>query len=63
MNPAFEKMIQGKSQRRKELSALPWPEKVRILIQMQRMIVPIVRHRDSRACVWSIAGEDNKAAS
>ncbi len=40
------------------LAALPWPEKVRILVRMQRMIVPIIQDRDPRACIWETPEAD-----
>lgn len=63
IDPEIQKIFENKEKRRKELAALPWPEKVRILIQMQRMIVPLVRDRDPRACVWEIPGLDDNAGS
>lgn len=59
VSPEIQKLFLAKARRRKQLAALPWPEKVRILIRMQRMIVPLVRHRDPRACVWNIPGWDD----
>lgn len=61
INPEIQKIFENKERRRKELAALPWPEKVRILVQMQRMIVPLIRDRDPRACVWEIPGFDDEA--
>lgn len=60
LDPLMERIFQAKEERRKRLAALPWPEKVRILVQMQRMIVPIIRDRDPRACVWDIPEADEK---
>ena len=60
IDPEIQKIFEAKERRRMELAALPWPEKVRILVRMQRMIVPLVRHRDPRACVWDIPGYDDE---
>lgn len=60
MNPEIEKLFQAKAERRRQLAALPWPEKVRILIQMQRMIVPLIKDRDPRARVWEIPDLDDQ---
>lgn len=58
----FWKAIEAKERRRKELAALPYAEKLRILIRMQKMIYPIVKDRDPRACVWQIPGyEDDES--
>lgn len=55
----FWKAIEAKEKRRKELAALPYAEKLRILIRMQKMIYPIVKDRDPRACVWHIPGYED----
>ncbi|MCE5228747.1 hypothetical protein LLG95_04020 [bacterium] len=55
----FWKAIDGKEKRRKWLASLPIHEKVRILIRMQKMIYPLVKDRDPRACVWHIPGYDD----
>jgi hypothetical protein len=54
------RIVEAKARRRRELAALPIHEKVRILIRMQRMIVPIIRDRDPRARVWEIPGLEEK---
>ena len=59
VSPEIQALFEAKARRRKELAALPWPEKVRILVQMQRMIYPLVCDRDPRACVWDIPGLDD----
>ena len=59
-NPLMARIIEAKERRRRELAALPIHEKVKILIQMQRMIVPIVRDRDPRARVWEIPGMEDE---
>ena len=63
VSPEIQKLFDAKARRRKELAALPWPEKVRILVRMQRMIYPLVRDRDPRACVWKIPEGDDDAQS
>jgi len=54
LNPEINELFERKDRRRRLLAALPWPEKVRLLVRMQRMIVPLVRQRDPRARVWEI---------
>lgn len=46
--------IATKEKRRKMLSALPYPEKVKLIVRLQKMVVPIVKGRDPRACVWKV---------
>jgi hypothetical protein len=40
------------NRRRKQLAALPFPEKVRMVIQMQQMVAPILRARGRSIRVW-----------
>lgn len=47
-------LIAAKKERRKVLAALPFPEKVRAIVTLQKMIVPIVKKRNPRACVWQL---------
>ncbi len=46
------RIYQNKALRRKELAALSWPEKVKIVIQMQKMIAPILKDRGIKAIIW-----------
>lgn len=47
-------LLRAKHDRRRRLAALPYPEKVRAVVQLQRMTVPILKNRDPRARVWQI---------
>jgi hypothetical protein len=57
--PEIARLIAAKEQRRRELAALPFPEKVRIVVRMQKMVEPILRARGLPARVWEI--DDSKA--
>ena len=46
------RLLKAKEERRRMLANLSYPEKVRIVVQMQKMTYPIVRHRNPRACIW-----------
>ncbi|MBD3322034.1 MAG: hypothetical protein GF350_13130 [Chitinivibrionales bacterium] len=52
-----EELFIRKQHRRKQLAAMPWPEKVKAIVQMQRMVYPIVKDRNKRACIWKIADD------
>jgi len=52
------RLFQGKLNRRRRLIALSYPEKVQAIVQMQRMAVPVLKHRNKRARVWHITGVD-----
>jgi len=43
-----------KQQRRRELASAPWSEKVRAVVELQRMTYPIVKERNPRACIRDI---------
>ena len=57
--PEIARLIAAKERRRRELAALPFPEKVRIVVQRQKMVAPILRARGLPARVWKI--EDSKS--
>ena len=44
----------AKEKRRHYLASRPYPEKVLMLLQLQRMAVPLLRKRNPRAQVWAI---------
>ena len=58
LKPEIAWLIASKERRRRELAALPFAEKVRIVVQMQQMVEPILRARGRPARVWEI--EDSK---
>jgi hypothetical protein len=50
----LKQSLQAKEERRRRLAKLPYPEKVRILVRMQRMALPLSSRRNPRACVWRV---------
>ncbi|MBD3242262.1 MAG: hypothetical protein GF331_16840 [Chitinivibrionales bacterium] len=58
LTPEFDRLIKAKQERRRRLARLPYPEKVRILVKMQRMAYPLAATRNPRACVWKIIDEE-----
>ena len=54
LSPEIARLIAAKERRRRELAALPFPEKVRIVVQLQKMAAPILQARGLSACVWEI---------
>jgi len=51
----FEKIIRGKEQRRKELSALSFKEKIHILVELQKMAKGVAKHcKAADRIVWQI---------
>jgi hypothetical protein len=53
--PEIARLIAAKERRRQNLAALPFPEKVRIIVQMQRMVAPILRARGRSVRVWRLS--------
>ncbi len=45
LRPEIARLIAAKQQRRHRLPALSFPEKVRIVVQLQRMAAPVLRAR------------------
>ena len=52
MNAAMERLFRAKDERRKALSRLPYPEKVRAVIKLQEMAAPILRARGKVVQPW-----------
>jgi len=48
-----DKIFEAKKQRRQELARLPIEEKVKILIQLQTMAIPILLARGIRKRAWN----------
>ena len=44
INPEVEKLFLAKNKRRHRLAAMSYPEKVRALVQLQRMVYPRAHH-------------------
>lgn len=58
LTPEIARLFQVKEERRRKLAALPWPDKVRAVVTLQRMTVPLLKNRDPRARVWKIEEDD-----
>jgi len=54
MNAVMERIIAARNARRKRLAASPVPEKVRMLVQMQKMAAPLLKARGREAVIWEI---------
>ncbi len=54
MNPEVERLFVAKEHRRKKLARLPFSEKVVMVVQLQRMVAPILRARGQHVRVWNI---------
>jgi hypothetical protein len=58
LKPEIARLIAAKEQRRHKLAALPFAEKVRIVVQLQRMAAPVLRARGRAVQVWALANAE-----
>lgn len=49
------RLIAAKEQRRRKLAALSFAEKVRVVVQLQEMVAPVLRARGRAVRVWALA--------
>ena len=54
LSPEMEKIVAAKARRRRELAAMSFPEKIRMLVALQKMLAPIERKRGREVHVWDI---------
>jgi len=54
LNPEIARLLATKEERRRRLARLPYPDKVAMVMQLQRMAVPILRARGRHVRVWDI---------
>lgn len=54
LRPEIGRLIAAKERRRKKLAALPFPDKVRAVVQMQQMVAPVLRARGRAVRVWPL---------
>ncbi len=57
VNPEITRLLNAKTERRQQLAALSYAEKVRIVVQLQSMAAPILRRRGKAAVVWNLENE------
>jgi len=54
LRPEIARLFAAKEQRRRQLASLPFPHKVRLVVQMQQMAAPILRARGRFFRLWEI---------
>ncbi|MBI4526272.1 MAG: hypothetical protein HY695_20940 [Deltaproteobacteria bacterium] len=52
LRPEIARLIAAKERRRLKLAALSFPEKVRVVVQLQQMAAPVLRARGRPVRVW-----------
>ena len=64
VSPEIDRIFAAKEQRRQALARLPFPEKVRAVIELQKMAATILRARGKMVRPWNVsASEKNPSAS
>ena len=54
LSPEISRLLAAKEERRRKLAKLPFPDKVRMVVQLQRMVAPVLRARGRPVRVWNI---------
>jgi hypothetical protein len=54
LDPQIARLITAKEQRRHKLAALPFAEKVRLVVKLQKMAAPVLRARGRSVAVWRL---------
>lgn len=54
LNTEVARVVAAKAIRRRKLAGLPFPEKVRAVVRLQRMVAPLWRARGRQVHVWKI---------
>ena len=54
VNQELVRVLEAKESRRRELARLPWPEKVALVVRLQKMAEPVLKNRNKRARIWTI---------
>lgn len=54
LRPEIARLVAAKEQRRRRLAKLPFPDKVRMVVELQHMTAPILRARGWSVPVWQI---------
>ncbi len=57
MTDEIRRILTKKEERRRALAALPFEEKVRLLVRMQVMIAPIQRAKGRSVRIWPLQTE------
>ena len=60
MDELTQKIIDAKRLHRKRLAKLPIAEKIRILVELQKIARPLLEARGKQALVWDIEDENKR---
>lgn len=54
LTPEIAKLFASKEERRRRLAALPFHEKVQVVVRLQQMAAPLLQGRVKKVRVWKI---------
>ena len=54
LRPEVARLLAAKEERRRTLARLTFPDKVRVVVRLQRMVAPVLRARGRQVRVWNI---------
>ena len=54
LKPEIARLFAAKEARRHKLAALPFAEKVRVVVRLQEMAAPVLRARGRKVRVWNL---------
>jgi hypothetical protein len=54
VQPGIQRLFDAKEARRRDLARLPFPEKVRLVVELQKMAAPVYRARGRNVHEWVI---------
>jgi hypothetical protein len=54
LGPELLRLLAAKENRRRKLAKLSFPDKVRVVVRLQRMVAPVLRARGRQVRVWNI---------
>lgn len=54
LKPEIARLFTAKEARHRKLAALPFPEKVRVVVRLQEMAAPMLRARGRKVRAWKL---------
>jgi hypothetical protein len=57
LNPSIKKLILAKEARGRDLAQLPYPEKVKNVVELQNMAAPLLQARGRKVQPWILADD------
>jgi len=54
LSPEITRLLDAKEKRRRKMARLPFPDKVRAVVRLQRIVEPLLRARGRQVRIWNI---------